>query len=183
MQAWREHAQRSGEAKASSAGAATQGCVGDSEIGLRSLLGEKTMKRVGIRGGGADERLMWAGVYPGMAARRFIIVEKDDDLREIHRLKLEKRFQGCVVAEAASCADALTALAQAPADAVVVNQTALDCSGLEAVSRIRQAHATTPVISVGPERVAATALKNGATVFLDDRRWGELAATVAGVLR
>lgn len=117
-----------------------------------------------------------------MAPRTFLILEKDGDLRSLHRLKLLKQFPGCSVLEVASCAAALTALERFPADAVVVNQSAQDCSGLEALARLRRDHPGLPLISVGPVDVEHAALEHGATRFLDDRHWEGLGAAVHDVL-
>lgn len=113
-----------------------------------------------------------------MSSRNFIVVEQDDDLRAIYRFRLEKQFQGCTVIEAPSCCEALAALDASAVDAVLINQKTLDGSGIEALRRIREANATIPLISIGPVAVQQTALKSGATAFLDDRRWDELGPTV-----
>ncbi|MES2692040.1 MAG: response regulator [Verrucomicrobiota bacterium] len=110
------------------------------------------------------------------------MVEKDDDLRSLYRRKLEQKFQGCVVVEAPSGAEALDVLGHASIDAIVVNQAALDGTGLEVLQTIRRTDARIPLVSIGPAQVEGEALRSGATVFIDDRRWADLGKTVEEVL-
>jgi DNA-binding response OmpR family regulator len=114
--------------------------------------------------------------------RNFIILEKDEDLRSLYRRKLEQKFQGCIVIEAASCSEALDSMSQAAVDAVVMNQAALDARGVEMIRAIRRGDANVPLVAVGDAPQAEVALRNGADLFIETLKWQELGTAVEQVL-
>jgi DNA-binding response OmpR family regulator len=114
--------------------------------------------------------------------RNFIILEKDEDIRSLYRRKLEQKFQGCVVIEAASCMEALDSMTQAAVDAVVMNQAALDARGVEMVRTIRRGDAHVPLVAIGDAPHAEAALQNGADLFIETQKWQEIGTAVEQVL-
>ncbi len=134
------------------------------------------------RGRNRPEQAWESRVREHVTTLHFIVVEKDDDLRSIYRMKLEQKFPGCGVIETPSCSEALDAMGEMSIDAVIVDQTALDCSGLQALRNIRHVDARIPLVAIGQARMEEVARRNGATAFIDESRWSELGNTVEAVL-
>lgn len=117
-----------------------------------------------------------------MATRHFIVLEKDDDLRELYQRKLHRKFKGCVVVEAASCAAAVEGLRQGPIDAIVVNQAAVDARGVEMIEIIRHTDTVVPLVSIGDPQLEKDSLRHGANIFVRADQWESLGEAVEWAL-
>ena len=113
---------------------------------------------------------------------KFIVLEKDDDIRSLYRRKLEQKFRDCVVIEAASCVEAVDSLGREPVDAILVNQAALDARGVEMVQAIRRADRQIPLISIGDPPQQHASIENGADIFVATADWETVGQAVEQVL-
>jgi DNA-binding response OmpR family regulator len=114
--------------------------------------------------------------------RNFIVLEKDDDLRSLYRRKLEQKFKGCVVLEAASCSEALESMDRGVVDAIVVNQAAMDARGADMLRAIRRGDAVIPVVSIGDAPQEEISLQCGADIFINTDNWEKIGVAVEEVL-
>lgn len=117
------------------------------------------------------------------APKRFLVVERDDDLRFFYGRDLRAAFPGCSVVEAESCSGALASLAEARVDAAIVNQVATDARGPEILRRLRAECPDLPLISVGESTLKNDALKAGASAFVEAGKPQELGAAVQHALK
>jgi DNA-binding NtrC family response regulator len=113
---------------------------------------------------------------------RFVVVEKDSELRSLYTRRLRTGFAGCAVSESESGTAALELLSLQRVDVVIVNQRAADLEGVALISGIRRQHPALPLIAIGEAPLRADALEAGATAFLEANRWRDLTQAVQQVL-
>jgi DNA-binding NtrC family response regulator len=113
---------------------------------------------------------------------RFIVIERDSDLRVLYARKLQKHFAGCVVQESESGMAALDVLSQQIVDAVVLNQRTSDLEGVPLIATIRERHPQLPLVAIGDPPLRQRAVGAGANAYVDLNHWHELPKIVEGVV-
>lgn len=118
------------------------------------------------------------------ATERLLIVDDDEEMRDLMRKVLEK--EGYRVAVAGDGRQALTVLAQGSFDLVVTDMLMPHDGGLELLERLQRTHPSLPVIIVtafGDWHSYTRALKLGAAAFISKPlRMSELIAAVHDAL-
>lgn len=117
---------------------------------------------------------------------RILIIDDHPIMRHGVRQLIERRWPEAQVAEAENLAEALTLPSDEPWDAIVLDLSLPDASGLEGLTRLRRGLPATPmlVLSVHNEDAyAARALQLGAAGYLTkERATGELGTALERVL-
>jgi DNA-binding NtrC family response regulator len=116
-------------------------------------------------------------------ARRFLVLERDPDLRFFYSRDLRQAFPGCAVVEAESCQAALASLTNTSIDAAIVNQAATDAKGPEMLRRLHAQHPDLTLISIGESALKKDALQAGASAFVEAGKSQQLGSVVREVLK
>ncbi|MCB1888396.1 MAG: response regulator transcription factor [Rhodocyclaceae bacterium] len=100
---------------------------------------------------------------------RLMLVDDHAVVREGYRRLLERREDLCIVAEAASAAEALEAFRRDEPDVVVLDLALPDMGGVELIGRLRQRRSDTRILAFsmhGDPLFAAQAMKAGALGYV-----------------